>query len=203
MSGRTKSRRPRPFRMLFMIVIYKVRERKWCPQGRYELYLSFKSAFSISVHLYTLSNADVRSIPSRFILCFSPIKSHALKHVLNTVAMDRNCPLCLDIEESKLHFICFFPAYNNNREKVIPTKFRRWPSLSKLQMVKSCPTYRYLFWKYFLLVWMFLEREYCKTEPFVIVNNLYMILSYLWPKISCLNILINHSHLEMGQKPAQ
>ena len=47
------------------------------------------------------------------------------------------CPFCKTLEENELHFVLYCPMYNTLRERYIPQKFCRNPTMQKLSLLLS------------------------------------------------------------------
>ena len=84
--------------------------------------------------LHDLKHIKARNCLLRIRLGVSQLRPHRLRFARNTEA-DLACPFCNNEIESEIHFILSCPMYNDLRDKYIPRKYVRCPSLFKLSML--------------------------------------------------------------------
>ena len=101
---------------------------------RYLMYNTFKSSLTMSPFLHDLKHIKARNCLLRIRLGVSQLRPHRLRFARNTEA-DLACPFCNNEIESEIHFILSCPMYNDLRDKYIPRKYVRCPSLFKLSML--------------------------------------------------------------------
>ena len=101
---------------------------------RYLMYNTFKSSLTMSSFLHDLKHIKARNCLLRIRLGVSQLRSHRLRFARNT-EVDLACPFCNKEIESGIHFILSCPMYNDLRDKYIPRKYVRCPSLFKLSML--------------------------------------------------------------------
>ena len=88
----------------------------------------------MSPFLHDLKHIKARNCLLRIRLGVSQLRSHRLRFARNT-EVDLACPFCNNEIESEIHFILSCPMYNDLRDKYIPRKYVRCPSLFKLSML--------------------------------------------------------------------
>ena len=88
----------------------------------------------MSPFLHDLKHITARNCLLRIRLGVSQLRSHRLRFARNAEA-DLACPFRKNDIESEIHFILSCPMYYDLRDKYIPRRYVRCPSLFKLSMV--------------------------------------------------------------------
>ena len=103
------------------------------------MYNTFKSSLTMSPFLHDLKHMKARNCLLRIRLGVSQLRSHRLHFARNAEA-DLACPFCNHETESEIHFILSCPMYNDLRDRYIPRRYVRCPSLFKLSMLFASET---------------------------------------------------------------
>ena len=99
------------------------------------MYNTFKSSLTMSPFLHGLKHIKARNCLLRIRSGVSQLRSHRLRFAARNTVADLACPFCNYEIESEIHFILSCPMYNDLRDKYIPRKYVRCPSLFKLSML--------------------------------------------------------------------
>ena len=104
-------------------------------KDRFQIYRSFKSELVLSPYLVVLSHLHAKICLTRFRLGVSQLNVHRKRFWRNLSDDDLLCPFCVSAMETETHFLLKCPLYNQLRERYIPSKYYRQPSLFKLTML--------------------------------------------------------------------
>ena len=145
----------------------------------------------MSLFLHDLKHIKARNCLLRIRLGVSQLRSHWFRFARNAEA-DLACPFCNYETESEVHFILSCPMYNDLRDKYIPRKYVRCPSLFKLSML-------FYFWKQIPptpIRYFSTQDFWCTQFRFVWTDVVPVSHTLIW---SCLTVFF--TTVDMGPRP--
>jgi hypothetical protein len=103
---------------------------------RFDMYRQFNSLHCIPTYLSMKMDRHLKFIMTRFRFGLSDIYVHHYRYRQYTES-DLLCPLCKYARESDVHFVFCCPALGSLRDRLIPLKYHRLPSLFRFVLLMS------------------------------------------------------------------
>ena len=100
----------------------------------FSMYRTFCTVYNTKSYLTMNLDVHLRSVITRFRFGISDLAQHYFRYRNNSDS-DLLCPLCKNSTEDELHFVLCCPALVTFRNRYIPLKYHRYPTLFKLSLL--------------------------------------------------------------------